>query len=497
MLNRKDNPNVIFEDKIIHDADGYKPSHAFQYPPEADAVVSYVEARGHDTNGGPEWENVLTMGRQPFILRYLNWRVNHDDVTEAKEDWSAKGAPFDEDGWRRIVDHHDGFMPVRIEALPEGLVVPLRVPQSQVFSTDPKLKWATSFIETAWLRAEWPTSTVATLSFHISMDIYAGLVKSCDEPDGPVMMFALNDFGARGVSSQESAALLGMGHLASFMGSDNNNAIRYIRKVYGDRDIYGFTVPAAEHSTITAWGRAREAQAYANMIEQFAELRKMPIFAVVSDSYDLYHAVENIWGGELKDRVIQCGSRLVVRPDSGKPSKVVVDTLDMLAKAFGFRVNKKGYKVLPDYVRVIQGDGINQKSIREIIRAVLAAGFSLENVCFGMGGALLQQINRDTLKYAMKCNAIRNTNGEWIDIYKDPATDSGKRSKKGRQAVILENGIYQPIRLEELGTRENFLQPIWDTGKMLNVTSFAEIKARRDEGFKRLFNPNPDWMLAA
>jgi len=222
----------------------------------------------------------------------------------------------------------------------------------------------------------------------------------------------------------ESAGLGGAAHLVNFKGTDTIVGMLCAQKYYGECDAY--SIPAAEHSTITAWGRCNEAAAYENMINQYGS----GMYSVVSDSYDIYHAVEEIWGDELKDKVIAKGGSLVIRPDSGDPITVCNNVIEILGDKFGYTTNEKGYKVLNN-IRVIQGDGVNKAAIEGILKSLAAKGWSADNIAFGMGGALLQGVNRDTLKFAMKCSAVE-VDGEWIHVYKDPVTDPGKRSKHGR-----------------------------------------------------------------
>jgi nicotinamide phosphoribosyltransferase len=250
---------------------------------------------------------------------------------------------------------------------------------------------------------------------------------------------------------------------------------------YGmDKQMAAFSIPAAEHSTMTAWGRDGETAAFANMIEQFGGPDKA--FSVVSDSYDLWNAIDNIWGDELKEAVENMGGTLVIRPDSGEPTKVVREALERLAVKFGTTINSKGYKVLPDYVRIIQGDGINAQSLGKIINAVMDAGFSAENITFGMGGGLLQQVNRDTMSWAMKASAIC-IDGKWIDIYKDPVTSHSKRSKKGRLALIEDSsGQLKTITVDELDNLDNsaqsLLRDVYVDGKLLIDDTLTTIRER-------------------
>ena len=259
------------------------------------------------------------------------------------------------------------------------------------------------------------------------------------------------------------------------MGTDTVYGLVYARKYYGE-PMAGFSIPAAEHSTMTAWGEEREAEAYGNMIESFGGDGKM--VAVVSDSYDLYRAVSEIWGKELRSKVEQMGGTLVVRPDSGDPAVVPIDTVDMLGAIFGYTTNARGYKVLNPAVRVIQGDGVTPDTIKIILDRLMGRGWSAENIAFGMGAGLLQKVNRDTLRFAMKANARLDTAGNWTGIHKDPKTDPGKASKRYRQAVVMQDGAPVAVPLKELGARENLMQPVWEDGTLLKDWTLAEIRQR-------------------
>lgn len=218
------------------------------------------------------------------------------------------------------------------------------------------------------------------------------------------------------------------------MGTDTIPALVYAEDYYGQSEDSpaGFSIPAAEHSTVTAWGKEGEVDAFRNMLTQFG--KPGAIVAVVSDSYDIYNAVDSLWGQTLKQEIIDSGATLVIRPDSGHPATVVLKCAELIEARFGVSVNTKGFKVFNN-VRLIQGDGVNPKSIEEILAALKAANYSADNIAFGMGGGLLQDVNRDTLKFAMKASAAK-VDGEWRDVYKDPITDPGKTSKKGRQDTV-------------------------------------------------------------
>jgi len=322
----------------------------------------------------------------------------------------------------------------------------------------------------------WYGTTVATQSYTIKQVILDYLERTGDPT---TIDFKLHDFGARGVSSLESAGIGGAAHLVNFMGTDTISGILYAREYYS-AGIAGFSIPAAEHSTITSWGRDSEVDAYRNILNNFA--KPGSIVAIVSDSYDIYNAAENLWGGELRQQVIDSGATVVIRPDSGDPVEVNRKLIQILDRKFGSTVNAKGFKVLNN-IRLIQGDGVNELTIRSILSSFMALGYSADNIAFGMGGALLQQLDRDTQKFAMKCSSAQ-INGEWVDVVKDPITDSGKKSKAGRVTLWqsggeLASGVVPPTGWfdKAVGEFTDALETVYLNGKLVKEIDFATIRA--------------------
>lgn len=461
------------EHNIILSSDSYKYSQWVQYPPNTEYVYSYIESRGG------EYDKMVFFGLQAFIREYLSVPITRAMIDEASYLMQLHGEPFNREGWLYILNMCGGHLPVEIKAVDEGTVLSTKNVLLTIVNTDPKCYWLPSFLETALLRAIWYPTTVATNSFTSKRYIYDALEKSGTPGE---YAFKLNDFGSRGVSSLESSALGGMGHLVNFKGTDNVLALR-AAKAYYDAGIAGFSIPAMEHSTVTSWGRENEVEAYRNMLKHYA--KPGALLACVSDSYDIREACK-MWGTVLKDEVVNSGAVVVVRPDSGTPEVVVVDCLNILAKYFGTTVNEKGYRVLNN-VRVIQGDGINHASIRRILFCVELAGFSADNVAFGQGGALLQAIDRDTLKFAMKCSAVGIRHGkeqlEWRDVFKDPVTDPGKKSKKGRLMLVKEGNDYKTIALDWNRYGDDQLKTRYKDGQILNETNFDEVCERAHAPF--------------
>lgn len=464
---------------LLLDTDSYKHSHWPQYPKGTTGLFSYIEARG--TTTGADYN--IPIGVQDYIKTVLSHKITHADVDMAKLIIEAHGEPFNEADWRYIVDKYDGYLPVRIRAVKEGTKVPVGNVMVTAESTDPKCAWLESFLETALLRAVWYPTTVATNSHYCKQIIMDSLRRTSDNPEAEIN-FKLHDFGARGVSSRESAAIGGMAHLSIFMGTDTISGILRAMQSY-DSGVCGFSIPAAEHSTITSWGKEREYDAYLNMVEQYAAPGKT--FAVVSDSYDIYNAVRNLWiKGGLLEKVKAKGATVVIRPDSGDPTKVPIEIIDIIANEYGYTVNSKGFKVLPPEVRVIQGDGITPETIKIILDNLEAAGYSASNIAFGMGGGLLQMVNRDTYKFAMKCSAAE-VEGEWIDVYKQPITDSGKKSKRG--CITLATTCYSntPITvridtLEDCIGCQDLMHTVYENGPVTeSFEDFQTIRKRAND----------------
>jgi nicotinamide phosphoribosyltransferase len=456
---------------ILLNTDSYKVSMFKQYPAGTTGVYSYIESRGG------RYDKTVMFGLQAFIKEYLLEPITQADIDIADEILTAHGEPFNRAGWEYILRTHAGYLPVVIRAVPEGTVVPVKNVLATIENTDPECYWLTTYLETALLRAVWYPTTVATQSWTIRKVILDYLERTGDPS---LIDFKLHDFGARGVSSMESAGIGGAAHLVNFMGSDTVTGVLYAREYYG-AGIAGFSIPAAEHSTITSWGRKGEVDAYGNMLTQFA--KPGSIVAVVSDSYDVFNAAEKLWGEALRQQVVDSGATVVIRPDSGDPLTINQQLIEILGRKFGYTTNDKGFKVLNN-VRLIQGDGVNELSIRSILGGFMAMGWSADNIAFGMGGALLQQVDRDTQKFAMKCSSAL-VNGEWVDVQKDPATDPGKKSKAGRVQLWTNSGgefassVGAPTGWTDkgIGGWTPALVEVYRDGKLTGEITFNEVRA--------------------
>ena len=460
-------------ENIILATDSYKQSHWRMYPPDMTHLTSYLEARE-----GGEYSSTIFFGLQYIMEKHLSGiRVSLNGINEAeammKKHFGRAGV-FNRENWVHILREHGGRLPVMIRSVPEGLRVPNSNVMLTIQNTCRHCAWVVNHLETLLVEL-WYPCTVATVSAELKKILVAAWRRSCDVPPDNVPFMA-HDFGYRGSTSVESAAIGGAAHLINFLGTDTIAAMELLRDYYDGENAghyMGYSVPAAEHSTVTAWGEHGELDAYRHILQEFPS----GIVSVVSDSWDIYQACERLWGGQLHNYVWSgqnSGRVLVVRPDSGNPVEVVPNVLDILGKQFGSSVNHAGYKMLPSFLRVIQGDGITRESLSRICDAVMDRGWSIANMVFGSGGGLLQSVNRDTQRFAMKCSAIKTSgDDQWIDVFKRPATDPGKNSKRG---YLFLSSDFKTHAIPEYG---DILKPVFKNGEIIERTTLASIRGRR------------------
>jgi len=465
-------------ENLILLADAYKYSHHKLYLPGTEYIYSYLESRGG------KFDNTVFYGLQYYLKTYLQGIVfTKEKINEAEallQEVFGRDDVFDRRRFEYIVHTHGGHLPVRIRAVPEGTVVPVRNVLMTIENTDPACFWLTNFLETLLMQV-WYPCTVATLSREIKQ-----IVKQYYNATASAASFAgidlvLNDFGFRGASSVESAGLGGSAHLVNFSGSDTLPASIFAKRYYGAQQAPGISIPATEHSIVTLLGEKGEEAIFKHVLDTFPT----GVIACVSDSYNIFRACEQYWGQDLKQQVLQREGTLVIRPDSGDPVRTLLQVFEILFKQFGYTTNEKGYKVLPPQVRVIQGDGISLSSIGNIYAALQQAGISAENLALGMGGALLQRVNRDTQEFALKCSYAM-VSGKDIDVQKNPVElnaegqlrTSFKHSKAGRLKLVKEKGEYRALTLQEAPALADQLETVFENGHIVKEYSFAEIRAR-------------------
>ena len=459
-------------DNLILMTDSYKVTHWKQYPPGTEYVYSYFESRGG------KWDATCFFGLQYILKRYLVGQVITQAKIDEAEEFFGKHLGldcFNRQGWEYILKQHNGHLPVVIKAVSEGEVVTNRNVLITIENTDPECYWLPNYLETLLVQV-WYPCTVTTNSREQKKIISKWMSKTGCQ-DKPVE-FKLHDFGFRGVSSVETAGIGACSHLINFRGTDTMAGLVCARRYYSC-DMAGYSIPASEHSTMTSWGETSEVDAYRNMIEQYPS----GLVACVSDSWDVFNACSQIWGLQLRDKVMARDGTLVIRPDSGDPATTVCRVLDILGGvedpsvgfSQGITFTSTGHKLLPSYIRIIQGDGIDAESLEQILSMAASKGWAADNISFGSGGALLQRMNRDTLKFAFKCSHV-TVNGEERDVHKDPVTDPGKRSKAGKLCLILDDDNWKTV--SAVNHPNDALIEVFKSGLILVEWTLDEIRLR-------------------
>jgi nicotinamide phosphoribosyltransferase len=431
------------------------------YPEGTDGMFDHFLSRG-GRYGMSQW-----VGMQYILLTSFTERVTKKDVEHAAA-WHAKrNEPFNFTGWMRVVEKHNGYLPLVIRAVPEGMLIPVQNILMSVEATDKELFWLASWAETQLTRV-WYPMTVSTQGWHIKKNVLEALVASSDDPLAE-LPYKYHDFGGRGAACAEAAMIGGMAHCVNWHGSDTCEGVELANQCYST-DMAAGSIVASEHSVVGSWGRGGELDFYQHYLDLFA--KPGALMACVSDTWDVFNATENYWCGELLEQIKNSGATLVVRPDSGDPITVIMKLLEIFERKVGMKKNMKGFKVLPKFLRMIQGDGVNHEAVRAILHEMLSHGYSASNLAFGSGGANLQKVDRDTMKCAYKCSEI-TINGAPRKVYKDPVTDPGKRSFKGRLDLVLRDGVFQTV---EGNQPDSQLVEVFRDGKVTRLFTFEEIR---------------------
>lgn len=489
------NLNVNF----ILNVDSYKTGHDAMMKDGVIGLESNIVAR----KPTKYTSHVVMMGLEIYLQEYLDITITTADIDEAELETTERGDDFDREFWEHIVNVHGGKLPLHIRAIPEGTVVPVGVPLVRSFSTDPRVKVIASYIETQLQRAVQFPTTVASNARSIKVFLADVMERHAGHR---FVDYHLHNFGDRSASSYESAILAGISHAVVFNGSDCLAANRYIKAYYRTTNAYLSSVTASEHSATCSNSDADKRDDF-NMAIKMVRLweKKVekyiangsvgvpPIVSVVIDTYDAKRFVRDFIGTKLKATIEEIGKRcpgakLVMRPDSGDPTTMPIEILEILMEKFGSTVNANGYSVLPGYIGVIQGDGINEESIRTIVENLEAKMYSLENIVFGMGGKLVHpEKGRDTYSFAMKGSAQQLADGTWEDLFKDPITDVGKRSLRGRVTTYecTSSGkiLAERIELQEVNPfLRDMMVDMYINGEIMNLSSFDDVRARANKG---------------
>ncbi|AZN35203.1 nicotinate phosphoribosyltransferase [Iodobacter ciconiae] len=475
--------------------DGYKVDHRRQYPDQTEIVFSNLTARTTRRN---YTDKMVFFGLQYFIKDFLIKCWNADFFQQPKEVVIRRferrinnylGA--NNVGTQHIADLHDlGYLPIKIMALPEGSVYPLRVPCLVIFNTDERFFWLTNYLETILSTNIWGMCTSATTA-HEYKKIFT---KYALETDGSTefVNWQGHDFSFRGMFGAQAAVMSGAAHLLSFTGTDTIPAIDFLEDYYladSDKELVGGSVAATEHSVMCAGGMENELETFRRLIE---DIYPAGIVSIVSDSWDFWQVMTD-FTMQLKDKILARNGKVVFRPDTGSPVKMICGdasaplgspeykgAIECLWEVFGGTESSQGYKQLDPHVGLIYGDSITIEIAEAICAGLKAKGFASTNVVFGIGSYTYQYVTRDTDGFAVKATFAKIA-GIDKEIFKAPKTGDGiKNSAKGLVAVYKnkQGDFYLKEQASWSDVYHCEFIPVFENGKILNEVSLAEIRAR-------------------
>lgn len=448
------------------DTDSYKMSHWAGLQAGTKRTYSYIESRGG------RYPGVMLAGLQDFLYNTLGQRFTEDDFEELAAFAPAHGLKFNREGWRIIRDDYDGFLPLLIKSAPEGLLVPTRNALISVENTDDRMAFLPSYIETTLLRRVWTGATIAARIWEMMVKINRNWVQYSDNPLSP---FALMDFSSRGTMGYDHSVVGGLAHLMFQKGSDNVPAIRHANHTYFS-DMSAWSVAASEHSISSAFGHGNDEGYIRHAVEHMVD--EGGILSLVGDTWDIFKFAQK--AVELRELIENKKVTLVVRPDSGEMRDVLPRVLKTLADGFGTTTNSKGMEVINNGVKVLQGDGMDEQSHMVPWEIATSMGIAPDSVMTAAGGGLLTaDLDRDTNKWAMKASEML-IGEERINIYKDPITDPGKKSKTGRFALVRDDaGAFSTInRVNDAEDTRDLLQPRYYNGRTINASTIDQVRER-------------------
>lgn len=471
--------------------DFYKVSHRLQYPKGTEIIYSTFTPRSNQTS--PYIQRVVVFGIQGFIKKYLINYFNQNFFSRPKQQVVQEYCAFIQrtlqiqDEGRHIAQLHDlGYLPIKINAIAEGEQVAVGIPIMTIENTHYDFFWLTNYLETLINMSLWQPITSASVAHCCRLKLIEFAQKTCDNLEH--IPFQAHDFSMRGMSSLEAAETSGAGHLTAFVGTDTIPAISYIEYYYGANELIGCSIPASEHSVMSAHG-ADELQTFRYLMQQFPN----SMLSIVADTTDFWHNIAvNL--PQLKAEILARpqNAKVIIRPDSGNAlwilcgdPKATIEQerkglIECLWDCFGGTINQKGYKLLNPCIGAIYGDGINYDKICQILTALEQKGFASSNIVFGVGSRTYQQHSRDSLGFAMKATSIQ-INGEEKGIFKAPKTDSGlKKSQCGRVKVLSSRQYIEGLTAQSDFTGD-YLTPVFENGKLVREVNFDQIRAKLTE----------------
>ena len=470
--------------------DGYKTGHHIQYPDNTNLVYSNLTARSNKY--APNNTSEVLSFAQEMTIKEIHLLFKNNFFSRPKEEVCGEMKRelsmylnYDYDVTHFEELHDLGYLPIKVKALDEGELVPIKVPLMTIYNTHPKFYWITNYLETIISNLIWKPMVSATTAFQYRK-LLTEWMKKTDIDNDEFINWQGHDFSMRGLDGIYPTISSGLGHSLSFTGSDSLPVIYGARKYYNEDGFVIGSVNATEHSVMCAGGRESEIETFRRLINIY----QLGILSIVSDTWDLWKVLTD-YVVELKEEILARDGKLVIRPDSGNPVDIICGdpsaetehqrkgVVELLWDVFGGTTNEQGYKVLNPKIGAIYGDSITLKRAEDICKRLEEKGFASTNVVLGIGSFTYQYNTRDTFGFAMKATYVE-VEGEGREIYKDPITDSGiKKSARGLLKVVKSDGEYKLIdRVSWDEEKTGELKTIYENGQFKRETKFSKIRER-------------------
>jgi nicotinamide phosphoribosyltransferase len=483
--------------------DFYKADHRRQYPEGTELVYSNFTPR---KSRQAENDKLVFFGLQYFVKEYLIKQWNEGFFKLPKEkviaDYKRRmdtALGKDSIPVEHIATLHDlGYLPLVVKGLPEGTIVTPKIPVVTIYNTKPEFFWLTNYLESLMSAILWKPSTSATTAYQYRKTFNKFARETVSDDNIDFVFWQGHDFSFRGMSGIEDACISAAGHLLSFYGTDTVPAIDFHEMYYNadaSKELIGGSVPATEHSVMCMGTKDNEIATFERLVEK---LYPNGIVSIVSDTWDFWKVITEFLP-QLKSKILARNGKVVIRPDSGDPVKIIIGdkdatpgspeykgAIECMWEIFGGTVTDKGYKLLDPHIGLIYGDSITLQRQKDILTGLKEKGFASFNVVLGIGSYTYEYVTRDTYGFAMKAT-YGEVNGEARNIFKDPKTDDGtKRSAKGLMQVFEKDGVLQmkdQCTWEE--EKQGLLQTVYENGKIVKEQQLSEIRSRISEYLKK------------
>ena len=449
-------PSGNLQDNPILESDSYKASqYNMSYATKFDKkgkkqrlthMHVYIEARtsaryphiivaGNDANAKFLVETKIEMW---MIYDAIHFYKEHFKNSSDKSEYIFNPFP-----WLAVVLKHNGVLPMKYCGIPDGTRISIATPMCTLENTDPDCAQIVSHFEGKLMQNMWYPSTVAKNALMITSAIREGLLQTTSEVDiDSLIDFVLQDFGYRSTTCQQAAIIGGSAALYVTKGSDTVSAVKHAMDTINNGEMSAYAFIGIEHNYAMMLGREGEFDQFKLVLDAYPK----GSFGYVIDTYNMEKFLRTVTTGNLFDQIMRRKGTVWLRPDSNflnedgsemTSENTILKVFSILQEKVPYTTNTKGFKVLTPQFRVVYGDGLSIQKIKAVRDALIKAGWCLTNICFGVGTNLLQNLNRDTLRMALKASEetfeIKTSDGiTYIEVRNVCKETPGKQSKKGR-----------------------------------------------------------------